>query len=63
MKDNTFKFSFKGLKQAQEKINSKSIFKSNSENFEKYQTFILDAYNCNSELVKRAEYVKRKEIL
>lgn len=58
VKDNVFKFSSKGLKQAQEKINTKNTFKPNADNFDNYQTFILGAYNCNSELIKRAEYGK-----
>jgi len=58
VKDNIFKFSHMGLKKAQDKLNNKSIFKPSTENFEKYKTFILDSVECNSELVKRAEYVR-----
>lgn len=58
VKNNVFKFSSKGLKQAQEKMNTKEVFKPNAENYESYEKFILSSYSYNSELTKRAEYGK-----
>lgn len=58
VKDNTFKFSSTKLKEAQENLRKKEVFKVNEENYKDYEKFILNSYEDTIDITERAEYVR-----
>ncbi len=58
VKDNRFKFSSTKLKEAQENLRKKEVFKVNEENYKEYEEFILNSYEDTIDITERAEYVR-----
>jgi uncharacterized phage-associated protein len=59
VKNNIYKFTPVGLKQAQDRLKQRELFKQTEDNAEKYKNFILDSYCEGKTLIERAEYGRK----